>query len=153
MLIFLAKFRQKHHRYLRQIQSIHRISNTNTLYVSSSMSMFDPVMNVTYNGQVRMVPDNTIHMVTSKRHKKDLKHPVFGACFSAIFLNDNPTTPAPLSKMMCAIFLIFHSFTSNSQHSFCSFFLNPKPQNIYLSVDLSFYRFSLVCIRVRREKN
>ena len=48
-----------------------------------------------------LVPDDTVHMVTSKRYKTE-KHPTCGTHFSIKFWNiyfNNPSIPIPLSIM------------------------------------------------------
>ena len=57
ILIFTAKFRHQYHGDSRQIQSIYKISNTNTLYVLSYMGKFEHVMNDTNNGQSSLYLD------------------------------------------------------------------------------------------------
>ena len=72
----------------------------------------------------RLVPDNTVRMVTSKRHKTDKKHLTCGASFSVIFWVLKiiiPLHPSPF-RDFSRFFSYVDYCMSNVHRSFCSFF-------------------------------
>ena len=86
-----------------------------------------------------MVPDNNVHMVTSKHHKNDEKHPTCGAHISIIFWNKKTKTVHP-DTLLQATSIFFHIFiigwvTCNERSAV--YFGLGSDQNIFISLQIS----------------
>ena len=102
-----------------------------------------------------LVPDDTVHMVASKRHITGKQTPILRCTFihqHLNFLSISSWHQIPYQQC-CGMFNFSHFdyCMRNMSRSFSSFFgLVPTPKNIYLFIDIKLFRFILLYTLVRR---